>query len=65
MKLVVAALAALLAACAPDEPDDAAAETEAVPIGPGSDSSTLIPPDTPMTHREPEPLPAVPPDSLL
>ena len=54
-------LAILLAGCAPGDDRDAADDAEEVPIGPGSDSTTLLPPDTPMTSRPPT---APPPDSL-
>lgn len=53
-----------LAGCGPRDGDSDAAEEEAVPIGPGSDSTTLIPPDTPMTSREPAPAGRTTPDSL-
>ena len=56
----------LLTACAPGDRDRRDGDdTEEVPIGPGSDSTTLIPPDTPMTRREPTPLPPGMPDSLV
>ena len=46
-----------LAGCARENRDDDAEAAEEVPIGPGSDSSALIPPDTPMTRRTPAPVP--------
>lgn len=58
------ALIVLLLACTSSEPEDREVETEAVPIGPGTDSSTLIPPDTPVSHREPSSMPRPVPDSL-
>ena len=55
----------VLAACAPGDRDQREGDdTEEVPIGPGSDSTTLIPPDTPMTRREPSRPPRSMPDSL-
>jgi hypothetical protein len=38
--------------CSPGNRDDAD-EAEQVPIGPGSDSTALLPPDTPVSRREP------------
>jgi hypothetical protein len=49
--ILICALA--LTGCADDAREDTAEEAEEVPIGPGSDSSALIPPDTPMTRRTP------------
>jgi hypothetical protein len=49
--ILVCALA--LAGCAGENRGDTEEAVEEVPIGPGSDSSALIPPDTPMTRREP------------
>lgn len=42
----------LLAGCSPGRREEPPAAEE-VPIGPGSDSTTLRPPDTPMSRREP------------
>jgi hypothetical protein len=42
-----------LAGCTGENGDSAEEAAEEVPIGPGSDSSALIPPDTPMTRRTP------------
>jgi hypothetical protein len=44
-------LSLLLVGCGPRDGGNDDAEEDAVPIGPGSDSTTLIPPDTPMTPR--------------
>jgi hypothetical protein len=42
----------VLIGCTPGDRDEAN-EAEEVPIGPGSDSTTLVPPDTPVSRREP------------
>ena len=49
--ILICALA--MAGCARENGEDADEAAEEVPIGPGSDSSALIPPDTPMTRRTP------------
>jgi hypothetical protein len=47
-------LCVLIAGCSSSKKEDAE-ENESVPIGPGSDSTALIPPDTPMTSRQDTP----------
>jgi hypothetical protein len=49
-RVLILGLMLLSAACerAPDE--EAADEMEQAPVGPGSDSSALIPPDTPQSR---------------
>ena len=59
--ILICALA--VAGCAGENRDDADETTEDVPIGPGSDSTTLIPPDTPMTSRAPTGQPPRVPDT--
>lgn len=50
----------LLAGCADTRQEETAEEAEYAPIGPGSDSSALIPPDTPQSQRNPSAAPARP-----
>lgn len=50
-----------LAACTPSDRREEAPDMEQVPIGPGSDSTTLLPPDTPVSRREPSRTGALPP----
>jgi hypothetical protein len=50
-RLSISLLLLVLLGCAPDERDDAP-ETDEVPIGPGTDSTSLLPPDTPVSRRE-------------
>lgn len=42
----------VLVGCTPGNRDDSS-EGEEVPIGPGSDSTALLPPDTPVSRRQP------------
>ena len=57
MKRLLLVFALLLAGCADRQPDEAADESELAPIGPGSDSSALVPPDTPASRvRDPDTL---------
>ena len=51
MKTTILVVAMLMAGCVEREPDESAEEAEYAPIGPGSDSSALIPPDTPESRR--------------
>jgi hypothetical protein len=51
MKTYVLVIAMLLAGCSRGPQEEPAEEAEYAPIGPGSDSSTLIPPDTPQSQR--------------
>jgi hypothetical protein len=54
----------LLAGCADAQQEEPAEEAEYAPIGPGSDSSALLPPDTPQSQRNPAPAqPAQPRDT--
>ena len=57
-------LSILGAGCAPGDDGNDAAVEETVPIGPGSDSTALIPRDTPMTSREPTTPGSTVPDSV-
>ena len=52
MRPAMACLLILLGCTAPGNRDDAV-ESDGVPIGPGSDSTALMPPDTPVSRREP------------
>jgi hypothetical protein len=47
MKRLVTLLTVLLIACSDGAEEEAADDVELAPIGPGSDSSALVPPDTP------------------
>jgi len=44
-------LAVLLAGCNKSNNSGTAADSTAVPIGPGTDTSVTVPPDTPMSHE--------------
>lgn len=50
-RLPIALLLLALIGCSPAERDEAP-ETDEVPIGPGTDSTSLLPPDTPVSRRE-------------
>ena len=58
-RLILFAALLLLSGCARGEEQETEAEAEYAPIGPGSDSSALIPPDTPesRTGEAPRQLP--------
>ena len=58
MLRIILICALVLSGCTRENREDAA-ESEEVPIGPGSDSSALIPRDTPMTSRMPTQQPGV------
>ena len=65
-KLSIVLITALAMGCSAGDDRDAAQDTEAeVPVGPGTDNSAIMPPDTPRTP-EGEALPGTParPDSL-
>ena len=53
MRRLVILLLLVLAGCTRPDRREEAPEIEQVPIGPGSDSTTLLPPDTPVSRREP------------
>ena len=56
MNRIAAALLLLVLACSPRENTDAVeADSVEVPIGPGTDSSALLPRDTPMSPRREAP----------
>jgi hypothetical protein len=61
-RLFLFAALLLISGCARGEQQESEEEAEYAPIGPGSDSSALIPPDTPesRTGETPRPLPAQP-----
>lgn len=52
MKKLVLALGLVLGACQPDRSPEPEDESMEVPIGPGTDSSALASPDTPMSPVE-------------
>ena len=54
-RLILFAALVLLSGCARAEDQETEAEAEYAPIGPGSDSSALIPPDTPESRTGEEP----------
>jgi hypothetical protein len=59
MKRLLTLAVVVLMACSKAEQEDSADDVELAPIGPGTDSSALLPPDTPQSPR-----PSAPRDSL-
>ena len=50
MKILAIVLSALVLGCQQEDTGGEAADTTRAPIGPGSEESVLVPPDTPMTR---------------
>lgn len=63
--LSIVLITALAMGCSAGSDGDAAEETEAVvPVGPGTDTSAIMPPDTPQTPEGEAPRVPARPDSL-
>jgi hypothetical protein len=63
VKILLSLLVTLLLACSPAPQEQPPEDADLAPIGPGSDSSALIPPDTPESRQPPTPAKSPPRDT--